>query len=162
MLAGDVASARQFEADLRGNADGWAPDYLGELGWWYYLGGDYARAAELLDGAVQQRPGDVKHWVRRAWTQIEIQRYSDAIQTVNALYVQGLQDERTMTTAVANWQARETDNALRNFDFAIAARPEWDNANWVKVLYSPLVARSVGEMKAERERQKKERMAQRR
>src|SRR4029077_16768886 len=83
LLAGDAAAARKYETDLQGNADGWAPDYLGELGWWYYLAGDYTRASQLLDQAVQQRPGDVKLWVRRAWAQIEIRRYSDAIQSVN-------------------------------------------------------------------------------
>ena len=162
LLAGDAAAARQYEAALRGNADGWAPDYLGELGWWYYLAGDYPRAAQLLDEAVQQRPNDVKYWVRRAWTQIEIHRYSDAIQTVNTIYVQGLQGERAMAQGVAFWQAREADGALTDYERAVAGEPEWENPKWVQALYSPLVARSVEEMKAERERRKKQRMAERR
>jgi tetratricopeptide (TPR) repeat protein len=147
---------------LQGNADGWAPDYLGELGWWYYLAGDYARASKLLDDAVQQRPGDVKLWVRRAWAQIEIQRYSDAIQSVNNGYDQGLPNEKAMAQGVAYWQARETDSALRDYDRAVAGQPEWENSKWVKALYSPLAAQSVEEMKAERERQKKQRLAEKR
>jgi predicted Zn-dependent protease len=162
LLAGDVAAARRFEDALRSNGDGWAPDYLAELGWWYYLAGDYTRASQLLDAAIQQRPGDVKMWVRRAWTQIEIRRYSDAIQTVNNGYLQGLPNEKAMAQGVAYWQARETDSALRDYDRAVAGHPEWANPKWVKALYSPLVAQSVEEMKAERERQKKQRMAEKR
>ncbi len=160
LLAGNVAAARRFEDELRGNSDGWAPDYLGQLGWWYYLAGDYTRASQLLDTALQQRPGDVKIWVRRAWTQIEIRRYTDAIQTVNNGYTQGLQNEKAMAQGVAYWQSRETDDALRDYDRAVAGQPEWENLTWVKALYSPLVAKSVEEMKAERERQKKQRMAE--
>jgi tetratricopeptide (TPR) repeat protein len=162
LLAGDVAAARKYEADLQGNADGWAPDYLGELGWWYYLAGDYARASQLLGDAVQQRPGDVKLWVRRAWAQIEIRRYSDAIQSVNNGYEQGLPNEKAMAQGVAYWQARETESALRDYDRAVAEQPEWENPKWVRALYSPLATRSVEEMKAERERQKKQRLAEKR
>jgi predicted Zn-dependent protease len=162
LLAGYTEAARRFEDELRGNGDGWAPDYLGELGWWYYLAGDYARASQLLGDAVQQRPGDVKLWVRRAWAQIEIRRYSDAIQSVNNGYVQGLPNEKAMAQGVAHWQAREPDSALRDYDRAVAGQPEWENAKWVKALYSPLAARSVEEMKAERERQKKQRLAEKR
>jgi predicted Zn-dependent protease len=162
LLAGDVAGARKYEADLQGNADGWAPDYLGELGWWYYLAGDYARASQLLGDAVQQRPGDVKLWVRRAWAQIEIRRYSDAMQSVNNGYEQGLPNEKAMAQGVAYWQARETESALRDYDRAVAEQPEWENPRWVRALYSPLATRSVEEMKAERERQKKQRLAEKR
>jgi predicted Zn-dependent protease len=162
LLAGETSAARKYESDLRGNADGWAPDYLGELGWWYYLAGDYMHASQLLEEAVQQRPGDVKLWARRGWAQIEIRRYSDAIQTVNNGYVQGVQNERAMAQGVAYWQARERDSALRDYEQAVAGQPEWENQKWVKALYSPLVAGSVEEMKAERERQKKQKMAERR
>jgi Tfp pilus assembly protein PilF len=166
LLAGDATPANKFEADLQVSADGWAPDYIGELGWWYYLAGDYARAAQLLDQAVQQRPGSVKIWLRRAWAEIEIRRYSDALQTVNngtwesgGAYQEHPQGERAMAQAVAFWQAKENEEALRDFDRALASQPEWGNTRWVKALYSPLAAQSVQEMQAERERQKKARMA---
>jgi len=162
LIAGDSEPARRFEVELRGNADEWAPDYLGELGWWYYMAGDYPRAAQLLNDAVQQRPGDVKLWVRSAWTQIEIQRYSDAIQTASNGYVQGLPSEKAMAQAVAYWQAKEPDPALNNYDLATSGQPEWGNSKWVWGLYSPLVARSVEEMKAEQERRKKQRTAEKR
>jgi tetratricopeptide (TPR) repeat protein len=166
LLAGDVAAARTFENELQTGADEWAPDYIGELGWWYYLAGDYERAAQLLGQAAQQRPGSMKIWLRRAWAEIEVRRYSDAIQTVNngvwergGVYQEHMQGERAMAQGVAFWQAKENDEALSDFDRALDNQPEWGNARWVKALYSPLVAESVQEMQAERERRKKAREA---
>jgi hypothetical protein len=49
---------------------------------------------------------------------------------------------------------------LRDLDRALAGQPEWGNPQWVKVLYSPLVAQSVQEMQAERERRRKARIAE--
>ena len=59
-----------------------------------------------------------------------------------------------MVRAVARWQAQEHDQALLDFNVAMAGQPEWDNSSWVRALYSPLVAQSVREMQAERERRK--------
>ena len=166
LLAGDPAPAHTLEGELQLSSDSRAPDNVGRLGWWYYLAGDYTRASQLLAEAVQQRPGDVTLWVHRAWAEIEIRRYSDAIQTVNngrtesgLPYEEPLQGERAMAQCVAFWQAKETEEALRDFDRAVAQQPEWENPAWVRALYSPLVAQSVQEMQAERERQKKERQA---
>jgi beta-barrel assembly-enhancing protease len=167
LLAGDRVAPNRYEDDLRVSGDPWAPDYLGELGWFYYLAGDYPHASQLLNEGVQQRPGDMRMWTRRAWAEIEIRRYSDAIQTAqngsgdaDNNPVQNVQSERAMAQAVAFWLAREPGSALSEFNRATSGQPEWDDANWVKALYSPLVAQTVQEMKAERERQKKQRMAQ--
>lgn len=166
LLTGDHAAANRYEEQLRVSGDPWAPDYLGELGWFYYLAEDYAHASQLLNEAVQQRPGDMKMWTRRAWAEIQVRRYSDAIQTANnGVWESGTSpdqrvlSERAMAQAVAFWQAREPGSALGEFDRAIAGQPEWGDENWVKALYSPLVAQTVAEMKAEQERQKKQRMA---
>ena len=160
LLAGDPAPAHKLEEELQLRSDSHTPDYIGELGWWYYLAGDYPRASQLLADAAQQRPGDAKLWARRAWAEIEIRRFSDAIQTVNSgMYEERLRGERSMAQGVALWQAQEHEEALSNYDRAVALQPEWQNPAWVKALYSPLVAQSVQEMHAERERQKKERMA---
>jgi beta-barrel assembly-enhancing protease len=167
LLAGDSSAAHKYEEKLQVGDDNWAPDYQGELGWWYYLAGDYTRASQLLAAAVQQRPGDAKLWIRHAWTEIEIRRYSDAIQTVNNgagesgnVPEQGGQSERAMAQGVAFWLAKQSEEALRDYDRAMAGQPEWGNPRWVRALYSPVVAQSVQEMYDERERQKKSRMAE--
>ncbi|HUA15711.1 MAG TPA: M48 family metalloprotease [Verrucomicrobiae bacterium] len=161
LLSGDSAPARKLEGELPISMDPWATDYDGELGWWYYLAGDYSHAAQLLNDAAEQRPGNVKTRVRRSWAEIELRRYSDALQTLN----QGNYDDpwrgaQAMAQAVAFWQAKESDEALLDFERALASQPEWGNPRWVTALYSPLVARSVDEMKAERERRKKKRTAE--
>lgn len=159
LLAGDASAATRLEGALRVNGDPWAADYLGELGWWHYLAADYGVAAELLNEATQQRPGEARLWRRRAWTEIEIRHYSDALQTVNrGTFEPGPQGDYDMAEAVAFWQAHEMDQALTQFETALAAQPEWSDPKWVKALYSPLVAQSIEEMKAERERRKKARM----
>jgi Flp pilus assembly protein TadD len=163
LLSGEVAAARRFEADLNMSGDAWAPDYVGELGWWYYLGGDYSHASQLLSTAVQQRPADIKMWVRLAFAEIETRRLSDSIQIANHVIDQrGFEGERAMALAIAFWQAKEPENALSEFGVALARQPEWGNHHWVEALYSPLVVHSVQEMQAERERQRKERMAAKR
>ncbi|MGC2475614.1 MAG: M48 family metalloprotease, partial [Candidatus Sulfotelmatobacter sp.] len=169
LLAGDSTRAHKYEEELRLSDDTHAPDYLGTLGWWYYMAGDNGRAAHIFDEVVQQRPADVNLWMHRAWVEIEIKRFSDAIQTVNngvwkstGLYEEHPEGERAMARAVAFWQANEADSAMGDFDRAVAGQPEWLNSQWVKALYSPLVAQSVEQMKAERERRKKERMAEKR
>ena len=89
-----------------------------------------------------------------AWAQIEIRRYGDALQTLNrAVHEQKIQPERRWYE-VANWQAQEHYEAMRDFEIALGGRPEWGNSSWVKALYSPLVAQSTQEMEAERERRK--------
>jgi hypothetical protein len=111
----------------------------------------------------------VKLWLHRAWVEIEIKRFSDAIQTVNngvwesgGAYQEHPEGERAMAWAVAFWQANEADPALGDFERALAGQPEWGDREWVRALYSPLVAQSVEQMKVERERRKKERLAEKR
>jgi tetratricopeptide (TPR) repeat protein len=155
LLAGDANSAHRLEIALQQSGDLQAPVQMGEFGWWHYLNGDYQKAVDMLSAAVQQRPGDLNLWLGLAWAQIEIRRYGDALQTLNgAVYEQKIQPERAMVRAVANWQAQEHDEAMRDFDIALGGRPEWGNSSWVKALYSPLVAQSTQEMQAERERRK--------
>jgi predicted Zn-dependent protease len=155
LLVGDPDSAHKLEMELQLSDDLHSPLWMGELGWWHYLNGDYQKAVDLLSAAVQQRPGDLNLWLRFAWAQIEIRRYGDALQALNgAIYEQKIQPERVMVRAVANWQAQEHDEALRDFDIALAGQPEWENSSWVNPLYSPLVAQSIQEMQAERERRR--------
>ncbi len=155
ILVGDSEPARKLEIELKQSGDGQGPLWIGELGWWNYLDGNYQKAVELLSETKQQRPGDVKVGLQLAWAEIEIRRYADTLQTLEStVYEMQTDPERAMVRAVARWQAQEHDQALLDFNVAMAGQPEWDNSSWVRALYSPLVAQSVREMQAERERRK--------
>jgi tetratricopeptide (TPR) repeat protein len=153
LLADDAEPARRLENELRQSSDGQAPYWIGQLGWWEYLSGDYPKAVELLSEATQQRPGDTELGLQLAWATIEVRRYRDALQTLEiTVYQQQTEPERAMARAVAHWQAQESDAAMLDFGVALGGEPEWGNPNWVRALYSPLVAQSVLEMQAERMR----------
>jgi predicted Zn-dependent protease len=155
MLAGDLEPAHRLEIALQQSGQLQAPVWMGELGWWHYLNGDYQKSVDLLSASVQQRPGDLNLRLRSSWAQIEIRRYGDALQTLNGDgSEQKIQPERAIIQAVAKWQAQEHDEALGDFDIALGRQPEWGNSSWVKALYSPLVAQSIREMQAERERRR--------
>src|SRR5208282_357775 len=161
LLAGDPAGASRLEAELRQSSDVQAPLWAGELAWWHYLAGEYQKSVELLSEAQQVRPGDMRLGLQRAWAMIEVRRYGDALQTLEGpVYEPHIQPERAMARAVARWQAQQHDQALLDFSNALSGQPEWGNSSWVKALYSPLVAQSIQEMQAERERrQQKARVA---
>jgi beta-barrel assembly-enhancing protease len=159
LLAGISGPARALEQRTRQSSDDQRPRRLGELGWSYYLAGNYESAAELLGQAVQERPGDSRLWVEHTWSLIEIRRLSDAIQTATIFSDDATRAERGMAQSVAFWQAKQPDAALSDFASAVLSQPEWVNSRWVKALYSPLVAQSVQEMQAERERRRKARLA---
>lgn len=156
LLAAEPQPAHRLEVELRSSGDPQAPAMLGELGWWHYLAGEYPAANNLLEETAQQRPGGQQIWLRLAWAQIEMRRFSDAIHSLDsATYEQRVAPERAIVRAVAEWQALDHDSALQDFEVALRGKPEWQNAAWVKALYSPLVAQSVREMKEERERRQK-------
>jgi predicted Zn-dependent protease len=155
LLAGDSDAAHKLEVEFRLSGDVHAPVWIGELAWWHYLQGDYQQAVDLLSVAVQQRPGDVRMFLRLAWAQIEIRRYADALQELDDfVYNQQMQPGRAMARAVARWQAQEPEDALRYFEIALQGQPEWNNPNWVRALYSPLVTHSIQQMQAERDRRR--------
>ncbi|MGB8729694.1 MAG: M48 family metalloprotease [Candidatus Sulfotelmatobacter sp.] len=155
LLAGDPEAAHQLEIEFRQGREVQAQEWVGELGWWHYLNGDYEKSVELLSEAVQQRPGDMNLSRGLAWSLIEIRRYSDALQTLGSVsYEQQVRPGMAMIRAVAHWQAQEHDEAMRDFEIAINGQPQWENPSWVKPLYSPLVAQSVEEMKVEREQRR--------
>ncbi|HTR25913.1 MAG TPA: M48 family metalloprotease [Terriglobales bacterium] len=161
LMEGAPQSSRRLAAELSHDDHASAPLWTGELAWWYYLAGDYAEAVELLMRAQQLRPGD--RWLTQAlvWSLIEVRRYADALQILeNSSYDPSLQSDKEIARAVTHWQAQQRDQAMIDFS-AVAAQPEWENANWVKALYSPLVAQSIQEMQAEHERREKESHARR-
>jgi beta-barrel assembly-enhancing protease len=161
LLAGDTAQAKSVEAKARGSEGiDWAPKWLGELGWWYYVAGEHARAAELINEAIQLRPGDAMLTTQKAWALIEDRRLSDALDSLQSTYGNGnFQRDRQMAQAVVYWLSHQTDSAVGDYRAAIDLQPEWNNPRWVEALYSRLVSASVKEMQAEVERRRKLRLA---
>jgi tetratricopeptide (TPR) repeat protein len=161
LMAGNSVGARKLVEQFRATPqDGSSPISLGELGWWFYRAGDYQTAADLLGEAVQQRPGDLQLEIEVAWSQIELRRNSDALQTLSLVYEQsGTRSDKVMARAMAEWQAQQPDAALRDFDAALAGQPEWGNPQWIGPLYSPRVVSMVREMKSERDRRRKVQLA---
>jgi beta-barrel assembly-enhancing protease len=166
VLAGQTGVAKTLaaeaqKAELANNTD-WAPAALGELGWWFYLAGDYSTARYLLDSASQLRPGNPRLQIERAWAAIENHSLGDALQELDSSTANASDNARPepfMARAVAHWLAREPDEALRDYETAVTAQPEWENARWVKPLYSPLVFQTLQELQAERERRRKAQLA---
>jgi predicted Zn-dependent protease len=155
LLAGAPESAHRIEAELHQSAELSAPRWIGDLAWWHYLAADYAKSVEQLSAAAQLRPGDAILLLRLGWALIEVRRYSDALQILqNSAYGPAHETEKAMARSVAYWQAQLRDEAMIDFNSAVAGQPEWRNSDWVKPLYSPLVARSIQEMQVEQERRK--------
>jgi predicted Zn-dependent protease len=163
VINGAPEAARRLESELSASSAVSAPLWVGELAWWEYLAGNYEVSVEWFNEAQQLRPGEGKLVIGLAWALIEVRRYADALQVLeSSSYEPNVYPEKEMARAVARWQAQERDQALVDFSTATAGQPEWENSNWVKVLYSPLVAQSIDEMKAERDRRAKESRARRR
>jgi predicted Zn-dependent protease len=155
LLSEDSGPAKAAVAAARTHDD--LGQWLGKLGWWFYLAGDYPTASNLLGDAVQLRPDDARVRQRLAWAWIEQHRLADALQVLgdSGAYDSTSQHEKEMARSVARWQAEEHDAALADFSAAVSGQPEWDNPAWVKALYSPTVARSTQQMQTETERRRK-------
>src|SRR5207237_5264291 len=109
-------AAQKLQPDSANSLEQNAPMRLQELGWWFYMAGDYRSAADLLGQAIQQRPRDLRLGARLSWADIELRRFSDALQVLKLEYEQGqAQPERTMARAVSLWRALQYDEALRGF-----------------------------------------------
>jgi beta-barrel assembly-enhancing protease len=167
LLAGTPQAWRKLEEELNrtGNVievtqtgDPLNPMWLGDLGWWHYLAGDYQKSVDLLSAAVQQRPQDPSLRSQLAWAQAEVRRYADALQTLERV-----PDASPMARAVVLWLSQAREEGLRRFEGTLRSQPEWGNPAWVKALYSPTVAQSVREMQTEQEaRERKARISSRR
>lgn len=51
-----------------------------------------------------------------------------------------------MGRAIAHWQARQSEDALKDFELIAKTAPEWNNPQWVKMLFPASAAQSVAEM----------------
>ena len=159
LLAENPAPADALYAGMIRQRGSLPPDQPGELGWWYYLAGDYPKALNLLQDAVQQRPGELQWLTDRAWVQIESRNFEDALRGLNEVDTAAHRDQ-SMAKAVAYWLSAQKDASLPDFEIAVEAHPEWKNPKWVGRLYSPLVGETVQQMVAEQARQRERQQAQ--
>jgi predicted Zn-dependent protease len=134
---------------------GLAPELLGRLGWWYYRAGNYSTASELLLRAVALRPGNLNLHAALAFDQLEQHQLADAIRHFSIAIADNEWNSPKMGRAVARWQARQTDEALEDYDAIAQGQPEWRNPRWVKALYSPAVVQGVAAMEAERNKRRR-------
>lgn len=161
LLARDATAAKSLVTKAQANQGmDWAPTWLGQLGWWYYLAGDYATALDLLSQAIQLRPGSPTLTTQRAWTLIEDRKLSDALDSLQSTSdSENVSRDKQMANAVVYWLSHQPDNAISDYETAVHQSPEWGNPRWVQGLYSPLVVQSIREMQAEAERRHKVQMA---
>jgi tetratricopeptide (TPR) repeat protein len=146
---------------LAADAEGLPAAMRGRYGWWFYESGDYVMAAKWLQSAVEEDPADIVLQTRLGWALVQqhnlegaIQRFSNngydpstatrSPNTRRRVFI-----ERLMGLAVAEWQAKQPDRALGEFTGVLDRRPEWLNPKWVGALYSPEVAKTIEELKAE-------------
>jgi predicted Zn-dependent protease len=161
LLADNPIPAANLAEQLNREKYNSSPEEFGELGWWYYVAGNYAQALPLLEDAVQQRPGATQWLTDRAWVQIQNKTLEDAFQSLDAEYATGkTASDRRMARAVAFWLSAQKDSAVAEFDSAVSEQPEWKNSPWVGALYSALVADTVQQIQAESGRRLKLRRAQ--
>lgn len=159
----------------------WPPEAIGRLGHWYYRAAQYPAAAELVGRAVQERPGDLRLQTALGWALLELRNHEAALMRFqaapqSAVSVGGLrgpadrgtvrlepwfEGEQMVGRMITLWRAANRDAAVAAFAESVEPRRAlWLNERWVTMLYSPLVARSIDEIRLEREARLSARRAQ--
>ncbi len=141
------------------------PELRGQYGWWLYNSGQFESAAKLLQSAVAERPGDAQLQIRLGWALVEQHNLEAALYRFNSVRnwiprgyypplngAERFHHEARVGLAVAAWQGHETDRALAEFASVSNFQPEWLNPQWVEALYSPGVAKTIEELKAEQKK----------
>lgn len=113
-------------------------------------------------------PGNKQYVETLGWTSIEQHRYGDALRyfraTDSSILLAGMQQtaqDPAMSDAgiaVAEWLGDERSEAVAQFQRVYDEYPEWRNPVWVRAMYSPTVWRTVSQISAELERERKERL----
>lgn len=152
LFGGNPSLAQQRETEIPQEGD---PKLFAQLGFWHYLAGDYSKAVALLSVAVQERPGEQDYRAWYAWALIEVHRYQDALVTLRSeTYTESPIPQYLMPRAIAYWLSQQYEPALHGFDSAMERQPFWSNVKVTNALYSPLVAKTLLDMSAERERRR--------
>ena len=162
---GESAADKVLFPTVAATAADLPPQMRGRYGWWFYNLGQYDTAAKWLQGAVMELPSDGRLQIQMGWVLIEQHNLEAAMLRFNLsnggpsslesggeIHRQRLFNERGIGLAVAEWQAQQHDRALSDFMNVANTQPEWLNPKWVAALYSPGVARTIEELKAEQKR----------
>jgi predicted Zn-dependent protease len=165
LASGQEAAERVLFPAISLNAPTLPPDLRGWYGWWFYGLGQFDTAAKWLQSAVEERPSDFLLQTRLGWVLIEQHNLEAAMQRFQSAGTEAppseygrphryrrVFNERRMGLAVAEWQAQQYDRALNEFAGVLYAQPEWLNPKWVGALYSPGVAKTIEELKAEQKK----------
>ena len=155
-------AARMVLGEFWKPGDRMSPVFASRLGWWYYHNGNFDRAAELLESAVRERPADPLFQTRLGWALVEQRNLEAALTRFNSGFDAGIPTEASHRTnvlterrigrAVAQWQSQQFNQAVMTFHAASASQPEWLNPKWAEALYSPGVAKTIEELKAEQKK----------
>jgi tetratricopeptide (TPR) repeat protein len=123
-----------------------SPEVTARAGWWFYRAGDYSTAGTLLNRAIAQRPGDLAIQTKMAWNDLGLNRAEDGLRRLTAVLDHGTPPGAMMGRAVARWRIGQSEEAIRDFNTAAKAAPEWLNPAWVQGLYPPAVAQAIKEI----------------
>lgn len=158
------AASQKVVASLKGAVDGFAPELQGRWGWWNYRAGDSASAVSLLTHAFNQRPQNEEIGMELAWTLVEQKNYVEALnhfysapRAPGQFFIKGdrgIPPEPELGHAVAMWLSDQKDEAMKVYSGGVSDVPQWQNLQWLAKVYSPSVAKCVGEMQAEEQRRK--------
>lgn len=170
LLAGDDRPAQAFMASARARGlDTAEAARLGYLGWWFYLAGRYDTGRALLGQATSMLPGNTQLVTTLGWTELELKNYAGALSRFRVQRNGGPSLSGTAGTAfdsstsdaglaVALWLSEQHSEAVAQFSRVYDDYPEWRNPRWVRGMYSPVVWRTVSQITAEIDRQRKERL----
>lgn len=170
LLAGDDRPAQALVNDVRARSvDTGQAQRLGYLGWWYYLAGRYNTSADLLTQASNMLPGDAQYRAGLGWTDVELRNYAAALSLFrlprfNTPTFSGAAaaayDSSTVDAglAVALWLGEQRSEAVSQFERVYDEYPEWRNPRWVRGMYSPTVWRTISQISAEIDRERKEKL----
>jgi len=149
LMAGNAAPANAIIAEAQHrNRSSIAPEAMARLGWWCYRAAKYDMSRAVLRRAAANRPGNLSVQTAVAWNELNEGRFESAVRWFTSAAAYSSWNSPMMGRAVARWQLHQSADALRDYESAVQAAPEWRNPLWVTALFPAPVAQSVAAMDA--------------
>lgn len=147
LMGGTDGPARELQqATEKGEI---APELLARLGWWYFRARRMDEASAVLQKVLALRPSDPEALNNLAWVDLE-QGKEEGSFTEATYGVVG--NDATVGAAIAKWEQRQVDAALRSWPAVRSKDPQWLNQTWRTAIYPPRVAEAVQEIEVEQQR----------